>query len=199
MAKLHFKYGAMNSGKSNTLINTAYNYTEKGLDILTVKPDIDTKGEDRIVARAGGEWAVDILATPDMNLRTQVGLLIAERALTLECVMIDESQFLTTIQVDQLYELAVLDDISVIAFGLKSDFRRQLFEGSKRLLELANETEKLKTMCRCASQAEFNCRKIGDVYVFEGDQVAIDGDGEVTYDSLCGKCFLTEEAKSLAA
>ena len=193
MAKLHFKYGAMNSGKSDTLIKTAYNYTERGLSIATVKPSIDTRSAASIVARGGAERVVDILAAPDTDLRQAVSLFMAEKALRkLNCVLVDESQFLSREQVNQLFETAKIDNISVIAYGLRADFRSDLFPGSKRLFELADNIEKIPTMCGCGSQAEFNCRKQGDHYVFEGEQVAIDGEEAITYDSLCGTCYIKE-------
>lgn len=195
MAKLQFKYGAMNSGKSDTLIKAAYNYTEQGLAIVTIKPGIDTKGDDMIVARGGASRAVDILADPEMNLRNEIHSHMGRLALEqLHCVLVDESQFLLGEQIDQLFEVAKIDDISVIAYGLRADFRSQLFTGSKRLFELADNIEKLPTMCRCGTQAEFNCRLIDGNFVFEGDQVAIDGEGDVTYNSLCGACFMQEQA-----
>lgn len=189
MAKLHFKYGAMNSGKSDTLIKTAYNYGEQGLEVITIKPSIDTKGDDQIIARGGATRKVDILATPKLDLRKAV----TDHGLkNLHCVLVDESQFLTEQQIDQLFDVAKLDNISVIAYGLRADFRKQLFPGSKRLFEIADNIEKLPTMCRCGAQAEFNCRLVGGKYVFEGDQVAIDGEGKVTYNSLCGNCYILE-------
>ena len=195
MAKLHFKYGAMNSGKSDTLIKTAYNYIERGLSIVTIKPSIDTKGDTRIVARGGAERNVDIIATPDMNIQQAVQSFKKSHQIdVLSCVLIDEAQFLTTDQVDQLLSIAKADNISVIAYGLRADFKTQLFPGSKRLFETADNIEKLPTMCRCGNQAEFNCRKVDGVYVFEGKQVAIDGEQAITYDSLCGTCYLTEKA-----
>lgn len=196
MAKIHFKYGAMNSGKSDSLIKTAYNYTEQGLAIATVKPSVDTKGEDFIVARGGAKRAVDILASPKTNIQTEVKKFLKNnRHDKLACVLIDEAQFLTAKQIDQLFSIAKNDNISVIAYGLRTDFRSKLFPGSTRLLELADNIEKIPTMCHCGSQAEFNCRKRGDQYVFEGEQVAIDGEQAVTYDSLCGKCYTKERSK----
>lgn len=195
MAKLHFKYGAMNSGKSDTLIKTAYNYVERGLSIITLKPSVDTKGDNRITARGGAERVVDILATPNMDIRRAIKQFQTSHAIeNLACVLVDEAQFLTESQVDQLLETAKTDNISVITYGLRADFRTRLFPGSKRLLETADNIEKLPTMCRCGNQAGFNCRKVNDVYVFEGEQVAIDGESAVTYDSLCGSCYLTEKA-----
>ena len=195
MAKLHFKYGAMNSGKSDTLIKTAYNYIERGLSIVTVKPSIDTKGDTQIVARGGAEREVDIIATPDMDIRQAVQLFKKSHQIdVLSCVLIDEAQFLTIDQVDHLLSIAKADNISVITYGLRTDFKTQLFPGSRRLLETADTIEKLPTMCHCGNQAEFNCRKIDGVYIFEGGQVAIDGEQAITYDSLCGTCYLTEKA-----
>jgi thymidine kinase len=196
MAKLSFKYGAMNSGKSDTLIKTAYNYTERGLRVVTIKPSIDTKGSESIIARGGASRQVDILAGPTTDIREAIHVYISSIAPdVLSCVLVDESQFLSDQQIDQLYDISKIDSISVIAYGLRSDFRRELFPGSKRLFELADAIEKLPTMCRCNSQAEFNCRKIGDRYVFTGEQVAIDGEEAVGYDSLCGNCYRDELQK----
>lgn len=198
MAKLHFKYGAMNSGKSDTLIKTAYNYREQNLEVVTIKPSIDTKADGLIVARGGAWREVDIEADPDMDVRQAIKSQIAARALKLlSCVLVDESQFLTPKQIDQLFEVAKVDDTSVIAYGLRTDFRGNLFPGSQRLMELSDNIDKLPTMCRCGSQAEFNCRVVDGKFVFEGDQVAIDGQGEVSYNSLCGGCFLSEQAGDL--
>ncbi|MEO6109994.1 MAG: thymidine kinase [Candidatus Saccharimonadales bacterium] len=195
MSKLHFKYGAMNSGKSDTLIKTAYNYLERGLSIVVLKPSVDTKGDTQIIARGGAQRTVDILATPDLDLRIAVKKFAKDNAIThLSCILIDEAQFLTPDQIDQLFSIAKEDQTSVIAYGLRADFQTKLFPGSKRLIELADNIEKLPTMCRCGNQAEFNCRKVNDQYIFEGEQVAIDGEGSVTYDSLCGTCYLTEKA-----
>lgn len=191
MAKLHFKYGAMNSGKSDTLIKTAYNYTEQGLQVVTMKPSVDTKGDDLIVARAGLSRQVDILATPDLDVRRAVSVEKMARG-ALHCVLVDEAQFLTPEQISQLFAVAKSDDTSVIAYGLRADFLNQVFPGSRRLFEIADTIEKLPTMCRCGSQAEFNTRKINGRYVFSGDQVAIDGEGDITYDSLCGVCYVGE-------
>jgi thymidine kinase len=187
MAKLHFKYGAMNSGKSDTLIKTAYNYTERGLKVVTIKPQIDTKGDDRIVARAGYERKADILARPDIDIET-----VVESMQDVAVVLVDEAQFLSEEQISQLFRLAKNHDISVICYGLRADFQTKMFPGSKRLFEVADNVEKLPTMCFCGSQAEFNTRKVNGAYVFSGDQVAIDGEDSVEYDSLCGRCYQRE-------
>lgn len=190
MAKLHFKYGAMNSGKSDTLIKTAYNYTERGLKVIVIKPAVDTKGEAKVVARGGYERSVDILATKETDLEAEVSF-ISDVAV----VLVDESQFLTEAQISQLFHIAKRQNISVICYGLRADFKGEMFPGSKRLFEIADNIEKLPTMCFCGSQAEFNTRKVNGTYTFEGSQVAIDGMDKVEYDSLCGTCYQREGGK----
>lgn len=187
MAKLHFKYGAMNSGKSDTLIKTAFNYEERGLHVIVVKPMTDSKGGAYVSARGGHSRKVDIHANDSIDLFQEI-----TRTPGVACVLVDEAQFLTPTQIGHLYQLAKEHDISVICYGLRADFRTELFPGSKRLLEIADNIEKLPTMCFCGSQAEFNTRKLNGAYVFEGDQVAIDGEGTVEYDSLCGACYMRE-------
>ncbi len=174
----------MNSGKTDTLIKTAYNYEERGLEVVVVKPEIDTKGGNTITARGGHSREVDILADQELNLAHE----IRKRA-AVACVLVDEAQFLTPTQISQLFSVAKEDDISVICYGLRADFRTKLFPGSQRLFEIADNIEKLPTMCFCGSQAEFNTRKVNGTYVFTGDQVAIDGEDTVEYDSLCGTCY----------
>ena len=196
MAKLHFKYGAMNSGKSDTLIKTAYNYDERGLATITVKPALDTKGEDWVVARGGARRRVDVLAHESTDLRETIHRVADEKGLRpLHCVLVDESQFLQPAQISQLLRVAKQDGISVICYGLRTDFRTQAFPGAARLMELSDNVEKLPTMCRCGSQAEFNCRRVDGRFVFEGEQVAIDG-ADVTYESLCGPCFMDEQQRA---
>ena len=198
MAKLNFVYGAMNSGKSDSLIKTAYNYTGQGLSVVTIKPAIDTKGGTKIVARAGGQWHVDLLATPNTDIESFIAATYVRGGHTIHCILVDESQLLTPAQVDQLYEVAKLHDISVVAYGIRTDFKSHVFPGSLRLFELADDISKLVTMCRCGEQAEFNCRKLNDEFVFTGEQVAIDGFEEISYDSLCGKCYYKEKIRDSA-
>lgn len=177
----------MNSGKSDTLIKTAYNYEERGLSVLVVKPAIDTKGDAHIVARGGFTRPVDIMANETANLEKEVA---AHKDIS--CVLVDEAQFLTPEQISQLYKVAKQYNISVICFGLRADFRTEIFPGAKRLFEIADNISKLPTMCFCGSQAEFNCRKVNGNYVFDGNQVAIEDETETTYDSLCGNCYVKQ-------
>ncbi len=176
----------MNSGKTDTLIKAAYNYTENGLRPVVVKAKVDTKGNAQIIARAGMSRDVDIIAGSDTDIRHEVAKLHSENPV--HCVFIDEAQFLSPEQISQLYDIAKHDNISVVAYGLRTDFMTNMFPGAKRLFELADNIEKIPTMCRCGSQAEFNCRMVDGKFVFTGDQVAIDGEQEVTYVSLCANC-----------
>jgi thymidine kinase len=196
-AELLFKHGAMNSGKSTALLNTAYSYDERGLGIIAVKPAIDTKGDNLIIARAGLKREAEILLSPEMNLREEVSRLkkIGARTLkTIHMILVDEAQFLHPDQVDQLLEIVKLDNIPAVAYGLRTDFLNNVFPGALRLFGVADRFEKLTTVCRCGDEAEFNCRKYDGSYVFTGEQVAIDGDGKTSYDSLCFNCYHDEKA-----
>ncbi|GAB2834481.1 thymidine kinase [Microbacterium insulae] len=210
MAKLYFRYGAMNSGKSTSLLQAAYNYEERGQHVLLAKPEVDTKGADQIRSRLGVERTVDFLIPADADLRALFAehrarlrerfedALIPESAIDGEvevaCLLIDEAQFLTRVQVDDLLRIVVLDRIPVLAYGIRTDFQTQAFPGSGRLLELAHSLEELKTICRCGRKALFNARLVGGRFVFDGDQVAIDelSSDRVTYESMCAECYLRE-------
>lgn len=197
MSKLYFRHGAMNSGKSTALLQAAHNYEERGQSVLLAKPAVDTKGDTSILSRLGVDRHVDFLVTPELNLRTEF-----QRRSTLArettgkrvaCLLLDEAQFLTRDQVDQSLEIAVLDDVPVLAFGIRTDFLTNGFPGSLRLLEIAHSLEELKTICRCGKKAMFNARKVNGDFVFDGAQVAIDGE-EVTYESLCPSCYFREKS-----
>lgn len=197
MAKLYFRYGAMNSGKSTGLLQAAFNYKERGQRVLLAKPEIDTKGADQIESRLGVSRTVDFLIAPADDARAAVHAAAAGRDIA--CVLVDEAQFLTPAQVDDLLRIAVLDDIPVLAYGIRTDFRTEAFPGSARLLELAHSLEELKTICRCGRKAIFNARLVDGRFVFDGDQVAIDAGlhGEVTYKSMCAACYLRESGGRL--
>jgi thymidine kinase len=195
MAKLYFRYGAMNSGKSTALLQAAFNYEERGHQVLLAKPAIDTKGDRSIVSRLGVVRDVDFTIDPDANVldsfQQHRNRVIEEHGRDVSCLLIDEAQFLTSEQVDDLLRIALMDDIPVLAYGIRTDFQTVAFPGSRRLLEVSHSLEELKTICRCGRKAIFNARLIDGRFVFDGDQVAIDG-AEVTYESLCGVCYLEE-------
>ena len=190
MAKLYFRYGAMNCGKSTALIQVDYNYRERNMKTLILKPATDTKGSEKVISRLGVERTADILATAEDNLYVMIEKWQQEKD-PIHCVLIDEAQFLTPSQVDQLFEVAVLQDIPVICYGLRTDFRLDGFDGSARLLLMAHSIEELKTICKCGQKAIANGRKIGGKFVFEGAQVAIEGEANVVYESLCARCYFT--------
>ncbi|HEY7796287.1 MAG TPA: thymidine kinase [Microbacteriaceae bacterium] len=198
MSKLYFRHGAMNSGKSTALLQAAHNYEERNQHVLLAKPAIDKKGDREIVSRLGVTRTVDLLLTPEMNLRESFWEIANESSSNgkpIACLLMDESQFLTENQVDQSLELAVLDNIPVLAYGIRTDFQTKSFPGSRRLLEIAHSLEELKTICRCGRKAMFNGRLFDGRFVFDGEQVAIDG-VEVTYESLCADCYFQEKAKA---
>jgi thymidine kinase len=202
VAKLYFRFGAMNSGKSTAMLQAAYNYEERHQNVLIAKPSVDTKGDTRIVSRLGVTRAVDFLVTPSSNLRADFierrDRSIADGSGAISCLLIDEAQFLTPEQVDDALRIAILDDVPVLAYGIRTDFQTSAFPGSARLMEIAHSLEELKTICRCGRKAIFNSRKIDDVFVFDGAQVAIDGE-HVTYESLCGVCYLEESGGVLGS
>ena len=173
MAKLYFRYGAMNSGKSTALMQVAYNYEERGMRVLIMKPSIDTKGGEKLMSRLGVERRVDIAVRPDMDPLALVRADIAKNG-PLACVLTDESQFFTSWQAEQLFMVTVALNVPVICYGLRADFSLQGFPGSTRLLELAHNIEEMKTICQCGRKAMFNGRKVNGQFVFEGAQVAID-------------------------
>lgn len=214
MAKLYFRYGAMNSGKSTSLLQAAYNYEERGQRVLLAKPAIDTKDAEHISSRLGMSRRVDFLIHPGDDARALVrqhrarlradaaASLVPETAehdVDIACLLVDEAQFLTPAQVDDLLRIVVLDGIPVLAYGIRTDFRTRAFPGSMRLLELAHSLEELKTICRCGRKALFNARLTGGRFVFDGDQVAIDelSADRVTYESMCAQCYLRESGDRL--
>lgn len=182
----------MNSGKSTALLQVAFNYEERGQRVLLTKPAVDTKGDSKVVSRLGMVRNVDFLTLPADNLRDAVSAV--SRNEKVDCLLIDEAQFLTRDQVDQAMEIAVLDGIPVLAYGIRTDFLTNGFPGSIRLLEIAHSLEELKTICRCGKKALFNARLKNGQFVFDGDQVAIDGE-EVTYESLCPSCYYEKLGK----
>jgi thymidine kinase len=187
MAKLYFRYSAMNSGKTTALIQAAFNYEERGMHVVVLKPRIDTKGESTIVSRLGAKRKVDLLVSPKDNVRSALEAQLTKSHF--DCLLVDEAQFLATKQIDDLFWFAVNRDIPVLTYGLRTDFKTNGFPGSTRLLELAHELQELKTICRCGRKALFNGRKVNGKFVASGDQVAIDGEAKVDYESLCATCY----------
>src|SRR3954468_2786461 len=186
----------MNSGKSTALLQAAYNYEERDQRVLLAKPAIDSRGDNAIVSRLGASRTVDFTIAPEEDvlgrfMRERAGV-IRQSSRDVSCFLVDEAQFLSESQVDDLLRIAIEEDVPVLAYGIRTDFQTVAFPGSRRLLEIAHSLEELKTICRCGRKAVFNARRVGDRYVFDGDQVAIDSFENVTYESLWGECYLRE-------
>ena len=191
MAKLRFKYGCMNSSKTLNLLTTAYNFEEKNIPFLVLKPSIDTRdGENTVKSRAGIEREC-VSVTPEMDIYDAINKynVILETALSkLEWVLIDEAQFLTNEQINQLSDVVDFLNIEVMCYGLRTDFKSEMFPASQRLFELADEIEEVKSRCSCGKKTIINARinEDGDV-ITNGEQVMIGG--EEKYIALCRKCW----------
>lgn len=188
MSKLYFRYGAMNCGKSTNLLQVAYNYEERGMKVIIVKPKTDTKGGDKILSRLGVTRKVDLLLSSTENVYDEVRRWVELNG-EINCILSDEAQFFKKEQIDQLFQIAVKMDIPTICYGLRTDFLMNGFEGSERLLLIAHSIEELKTICNCGKKALLNGRKVNGEFVFEGEQIAIDKEDNIEYEALCPKCY----------
>ena len=186
MAKLYFRYGAMGCGKTRDIMKVWYNYDEKGKNAIIIKPGIDTKGNNKIVSRDNSEREVDYIIKNDDNIYH----IISRHRIkyNLDCILVDEAQFLERHHIEELTDITDDLDITVICYGLRADFLDNLFPGSEALFIYADVIEEMKTICECLDGATRNVRFVDGQVVFEGEQVAIDGCGEVTYVSMCRKC-----------
>ena len=184
MAKLYFKYGAMGSSKTAQALITKYNYEENDMSVWLIKPSADTRdGADILRSRIGLQAQVDVI-TPDQDIYV---LFVAGRKGKCDVIIVDECQFMTIPQIDQLR--AIVDDfaVPVLCFGLRTDFQTKLFPGSMRLMELADAIEEIKTMCDCGAKATVNAR-INDGYIVtEGAQVVLGGND--CYIAMCHRCY----------
>lgn len=194
MSKLYFRYGAMNSGKSTHLMQVAYNYEERGMKVIILKPKVDKKGGNTLVSRLGVNRKVDLMVSDEDNVFQVIENYLKENK-QIDCILVDEVQFMKTKQIDELFQIAIKLDIPIICYGLRTDFKMDGFEGSARLLLLAHSIEEMKTICACGQKAIFNGRKINGRFVFEGEQIAIDEQDDVRYESLCGDCYYKYKQK----
>ena len=188
MAKLYFRYGAMNCGKTTLLLQTAYNYEERGMKPLLFKPKVDTKGNDKIISRLRITRKIDYCLNSNDTISNYLDMNNLPAA-----IIVDEAQFLTTKQVDELYAISKELDIPVLTYGLRNDFLMNTFEGAARLLALADTIEELKTICRCGRKATQNMRFLNGKPVFKGESILIDGTSNIVYESVCGKCYLEKK------
>jgi len=198
--KIKFNYGAMGSGKSLHLIATAHNFKVHSIPFIVLKSKIDDRdGEDVIHSRAIGDIECVSISTDDNIFEMISKYLNADLfygAKGLKWVLIDECQFLTEKQVDELAAIADNFGINVLCYGLRTDFRTQLFPGSKRLFEIADSFEEIKSSCYCNSKTIFNARinKDGEI-VTDGEQIEVGGDDR--YVSLCRRCYFEKTGNPL--
>ncbi len=187
MAKLYFRYGAMGCGKTMQLLQVAFNYEERGHKVCVIKPKTDTKNGTKLLTRIGPERETNFCFDRKMDLFKE----ISKHYSDVHCVLVDESQFLTKEQVDQLMLVTIKLDIPVMAYGLRLNFRCEDggFEGATRLLQIAHDIEEIKTICECGKKATYNSRFLNGKFVCDGPDVLIDGTTEIEYRALCPACY----------
>lgn len=184
MAKLYFKYGAMGSSKTAQALITKYNYEENGMRVWLIKPSADNRdGAIILRSRVGLEAPAEVIA-PETDIRE----LFAQQEKT-DVIIVDECQFMTPEQIDQLREIVDAENVPVLCFGLRTDFRSTLFPGSRRLFEVADTITEIKTICDCGAKATTNARVGEDGYIVtEGAQILMGGNDR--YIAMCHKCWM---------
>ena len=193
MSKFYFKFSPMEAGKSAMLLIEAYNFEKRNINILCMKPSIDNRESiDKISSRIGIEKECFVIY-PNYDVYAIVKKIISlnENNNKLQWILVDESQFLTSEQVEQFRAIVDDFDINVMCYGLRTDFQTHLFEGSKRLFELADDIDELKISCSCGRKAIFNARfnENGELVV-NGEQILIGGEDK--YKPMCSKCYREE-------
>ena len=191
MAKLYFRYGAMGSSKTATALITKFNYEENHMKVLLLKPSTDTRDGTEIIRSRIGLEAKAVVVSPDMN----VYRLFQENYSDCKAVVVDECQFLTPEQVDQLADITIDFDTAVLCYGLRTDFQTKFFPGSRRLMELAESIQEIKMVCDCGRKATVNARLDNDGnVVFEGEQVVLGGSDR--YRAMCRQCWMKAKRKT---
>lgn len=197
IAKLYFRYGTMGSAKTALLLTSAYNFEERGLRYLCMKPVVDTRDNANVIRSRIGIERECRWIYPDSNLYQDIREMVeADLESAPAWILVDESQFLTRDHVDQL--AAVVDDfaINVVCYGLRTDFRGNLFEGSQRLFEMADSIDEVKSTCSCGRKTIMNARidSRGEI-ITEGEQVEIGGNDR--YVACCRKCWRNKKLDQL--
>lgn len=180
--KMYFYYGAMGSSKTANALMTRFNWEDKGKKVALLKPSIDNRDGVDIVKSRAGLMANAILIYPDSTIQE----VLPEPVETYDNLIVDEAQFLSKAQVEELRDIAD-NGTFVMCYGLKSDFMGNLFEGSKRILELADSLREIVTMCPCGKKAIMNARYSGSRILYEGEQVVVGGNE--SYIALCHNCY----------
>ena len=186
MAKLYFKYGAMGSSKTAQALITKYNYEENDLKVWLIKPSADTRdGAATLRSRIGLEAQVEVIS-PDVDIHARF---LGGKARRSDVIIVDECQFLTEKQIDQLRAIVDEHSVPVMCFGLRTDFQTRLFPGSRRLMEVADTIQEIKTICDCGAKATVNARVDGNGYIVtEGAQVVLGGND--SYIAMCHRCYI---------
>ena len=185
MAKLYFKYGAMGSSKTAQALITKYNYEENDLNVWLIKPGADTRdGENVVKSRIGLQAAAQVIPA-DMDV---YAFFAENKANYCDVIILDECQFMTPQQIDQLRAIVNDYNIPVMCFGLRTDFQTKLFPGSQRLMEIADAIQEVKTICDCGTKAIVNARICDGYIVTEGDQVLLGGND--AYIAMCHRCYI---------
>lgn len=191
MAKLYFRYGTVGSAKTLNLLAVAHNYRNQGKKVLLIKPGLDIRfGRDQIRSRAGLEMQADLLVDDEEALR--------ELDLSgVSCLLVDEAQFLSEKVIDELRRISLVFDIPVLCYGLRTDFKMRLFEGSKRLMEIADSIEEVKATCHyCNRKSIFNLKHVNGVAVSEGPSVELGA--EEKYFPACHRCYAEQITQALS-
>ncbi len=194
-SKLIFYYSAMGCGKTRKLQGDYHSRIEDHFEVVVMKPSIDKKGDDNTLARDGNSLKADLLIQENDNIYIMMANYILENIV--DVILVDEAQFLKPVQIEQLASIVDEYGIDVICYGLRTDFRGYLFDGTKRLFEMADSLISVDRKCSCGNNKIYNMRLENGNPVFEGDQIAIDGI-DATYQSLCRKCYNREKKKILA-
>lgn len=191
-SKLYYYYGPMGSSKTLRLLSTAYDFEEKGIQIMVLKPSVDTRDGKEVIRSRAGLWRNCIPVDSDVNLYKAIksyANALAAQFESLKWVIIDECQFLTEEQIDQLSDVVDFLGVNVMCFGLRTDFKSRLFPASKRLFELADDIEEIKSTCECGNnKTSINARfdENGEI-VTDGDQILLGGNE--SYKAICRRCW----------
>ena len=186
MAKLYFKYGAMGSSKTAQALITKYNYEENDLNVWLIKPSADTRDGARILrSRIGLEANVEVIG-PETDIYAKF---LGSRSMRCDVIIVDECQFMTPTQIDQLRAIVDEHNIPVMCFGLRTDFQTNLFPGRRRLMQVADTIQEIKTICDCGAKATVNARIDGEGHIVtQGAQVVLGGND--SYIAMCHKCYV---------
>lgn len=190
MAKLYFKFGAMGCSKTAQALITKFNYEERGMKVLLLKPSVDVRDGAEIVKSRIGLTAKAVVVNDKEDLYKEYEEKYRDR----DVIIVDECQFLTPEQVDELGQIVIDFNVPVLCFGLRTDFLTHLFPGSRRHFEIAESITEIKSVCKCGAKATVNARLDDDGnVVYSGEQVCLGGNDR--YVAMCRKCWLKKKAE----